>query len=119
MQYGGFILDVITSVPAFAVAVGVTAGMSLGTSTLTTSVIPPIVKMAGYGTAALNVLFTANEIYSSSLMFFDRNPEYRNRYRCHFWARGYYCETVGNVNEETIKKYIDEQYKSDRIEVEH
>ena len=24
----------------------------------------------------------------------------------HFWARGYYCETVGNVNEETIKKYI-------------
>lgn len=63
---GAFIIDVIAAVPAFAVAVGVTAGMSLGTSTLTTSVIPPIVKMTGYGTAALNVLFTANEIYSSN-----------------------------------------------------
>ena len=41
----------------------------------------------------------------SSLMLFDRHPEYRERYNRHFWARGYYCETVGNVNEETIKKY--------------
>lgn len=31
----------------------------------------------------------------------------------HFWARGYYCETVGNVNEETIKQYIQEQYEAD------
>jgi len=42
----------------------------------------------------------------SALMIFDRHPEYRERYNRHFWARGYYCETVGNVNEETIKKYI-------------
>lgn len=34
----------------------------------------------------------------------------------HFWARGYYCETVGNVNEETIKQYIQEQYERDRLE---
>lgn len=54
----------------------------------------------------------------SSLMLFDRHPEYRDRYGCHFWARGYYCETVGNVNEATIKKYIDEQYESDRLEGE-
>ena len=33
----------------------------------------------------------------SSLMLFDRHPEYRDRYGRHFWARGYYCETVGNV----------------------
>lgn len=46
----------------------------------------------------------------SSLMLFDRHPEYRDRYGRHFWARGYYCETIGNVNEATIKKYIDEQY---------
>ena len=52
----------------------------------------------------------------SSLMLFDRHPEYRDRYGRHFWARGYYCETIGNVNEETIKKYIDEQYESDRLE---
>ena len=54
----------------------------------------------------------------SSLMLFDRHPEYRDRYGRHFWARGYYCETVGNVNEETIKKYIAEQYENDRLERE-
>ncbi len=52
----------------------------------------------------------------SALMIFDRHPEYRERYNRHFWARGYYCETVGNVNEETIKKYIQEQYERDRME---
>ena len=26
-----------------------------------------------------------------------------------FWARGYFVSTIGNVNEETIKKYIREQ----------
>jgi putative transposase len=24
----------------------------------------------------------------------------------HLWARGYFCATVGAVNEETIRKYI-------------
>ena len=41
-------------------------------------------------------------------MIIDRHPEYRDR--------GYYCETVGNVNEETIKQYIQEQYERDRLE---
>ena len=54
----------------------------------------------------------------SSLMLFDRHPEYRDRYGRHFWAKGYYCETIGNVNEETIKKYIEEQYENDRLEGE-
>lgn len=52
----------------------------------------------------------------SALMIFDRHPEYRERYDRHFWARGYYCETVGNVNEATIKKYIEDQYERDRLE---
>lgn len=52
----------------------------------------------------------------SALMIFDRHPEYREKYNRHFRERGYYCETVGNVNEETIKKYIGEQYKRDRME---
>lgn len=52
----------------------------------------------------------------SSLMLFDRHPEYRERNNRHFWARGYYCKTVGNVNEETIMKYIEEQYEKDRLE---
>ena len=52
----------------------------------------------------------------SSLMLFDRHPEYRERYNRHFWARGYYCETIGNVHEATITKYIAEQYERDRLE---
>ena len=38
----------------------------------------------------------------SALMLFDRHPEFRaKRGDKHFWARGYYVTTVGNVNEET------------------
>ena len=35
----------------------------------------------------------------SALMIFDRHPEYRDKYGRHFWARGYYAETIGQVNE--------------------
>ena len=52
----------------------------------------------------------------SALMIFDRHPEYRPKWGDrHFWARGFYCETVGNVNEATIIKYIAEQYERDRL----
>ncbi len=51
----------------------------------------------------------------SALMIFDRHPEHRDRYGRHFWARGYYVETVGNVNEDVIRKYIAEQEESDRM----
>ena len=33
----------------------------------------------------------------SALMIFDRHPEYRDKYGRHFWARGYYAETIGQV----------------------
>lgn len=53
----------------------------------------------------------------SSLMFFDRHPEFCHKYSDrHFWARGYYVATVGNVNEETIRKYIQEQEENDKLE---
>ena len=55
----------------------------------------------------------------SSLILFDRHPEYRERYNRHFWTRGYYCETIGNVDEATITKYIAEQYERDRLEGEN
>ncbi len=51
----------------------------------------------------------------SALMLFDKHPEHKSGNR-HFWARGYYVETVGNVNEETIKKYIEDQAESDKLE---
>jgi REP element-mobilizing transposase RayT len=33
-----------------------------------------------------------------------------------FWARGYYVTTVGNITEEAIKKYIQEQSEESRKE---
>ena len=52
----------------------------------------------------------------SALMIFDRHLEYRGKYGRHFWARGYYAETIGQVNEDMIKKYIEEQEECSRIE---
>ncbi len=44
----------------------------------------------------------------STLMIYDRHPELQSKWDKAFWARGYYAETIGQVNEETIKKYIEE-----------
>lgn len=43
-----------------------------------------------------------------ALMIFNELPEYRGKYNRCLWARGYYCETVTNVNKVIIKKYIEE-----------
>ena len=45
----------------------------------------------------------------SALMIFDRHPELAEKFRRDFWATGYYVSTVGNVDEKTIRKYINEQ----------
>jgi putative transposase len=50
------------------------------------------------------------------LMLFDRHPEYSKNWNKHFWARGYYVATVGNVNEETILEYIKNQEEADKME---
>ena len=53
----------------------------------------------------------------SALMLFDRHPEYRQRNSGRqYGPRGYYVSTVGNVNEDTIKKYIAEQQENDKLE---
>ena len=47
----------------------------------------------------------------SSLMIFDRHANLKYKYgNRHFWARGYYVDTVGR-NKEAIKKYIQNQLK--------
>ena len=52
----------------------------------------------------------------SALMIFDRHPEYKKKGSGrHFWATGYYVDTVGR-NEEQIRKYIKEQEESDKQE---
>ncbi len=35
-------------------------------------------------------------------------PHLKRRLPC-LWTRSYYCETIGYINEETIKKYIENQ----------
>ena len=35
-------------------------------------------------------------------------PHLKRRLPC-LWTRSYYCETIGCINEETIKKYIENQ----------
>ena len=58
--------------------------------------------------------FTSYLKGKSTLMLFDRHPEYRQKWGDrHFWARGYYVSTVG-LNEETIRKYVREQEKHDQ-----
>ena len=45
----------------------------------------------------------------SALMIFDKHPEYKKKGDGrHFWAAGYYVDTVGR-NEEQILKYIKDQ----------
>ena len=40
----------------------------------------------------------------------DEFPELRKRYwGQHLWARGYFCASVGAVDEETVRKYIESQ----------
>lgn len=39
-----------------------------------------------------------------SAMIYDRHPELEKKWDRSIWARGYYVSTIGNVDEETIKK---------------
>ena len=52
----------------------------------------------------------------SALMIHDKQPEMGNKWSREFWARGYYVSTIGNVNEETIRKYISEQEEESKQE---
>ena len=46
----------------------------------------------------------------SSHLLQDEFPELKKRYwGQHMWARGYFCGTVGVVDEETIRQYIESQ----------
>ena len=50
----------------------------------------------------------------SALMIFERYANLKYKYgNRHFWCEGYYVSTVG-LNEETIRKYIEEQEQRDQ-----
>ena len=51
----------------------------------------------------------------SSLMIFDRHANLKYKYGDrHFWARGYYADTVGR-NKRQIQEYIKRQLEEDQI----
>ena len=51
----------------------------------------------------------------SSLMIFDRHANLKYKYgNRHFWARGYYVDTVGR-NKKLIQEYIQNQLKEDKL----
>ena len=52
----------------------------------------------------------------STLMIYDRHPELQSKWDKAFWARGYYVETIGNITEEAVQKYIREQAEESRKE---
>lgn len=51
----------------------------------------------------------------STLMFFDRHVNLKYKYgNRHFWARGYYVDTVGK-NQKRIEEYIQNQLQEDKL----
>ena len=52
----------------------------------------------------------------STLMLYDRHPELQSKWDKAFWARGYYVETIGNITDEAVQKYIKEQAEESRKE---
>ncbi len=51
----------------------------------------------------------------SALMIFDRHANLKYKYgNRHFWARGYYVDTVGR-NEKKIRDYVRNQLQEDRM----
>ena len=49
-------------------------------------------------------------------MIYDRHPELQSKWDKAFWVRGYYVETIGNIIDEAVQKYIKEQAEESRKE---
>ena len=52
----------------------------------------------------------------SALMIYDVHPDQGSKWNRAFWARGYYVATVGNITEEVIRRYIQEQQEEAKRE---
>ena len=52
----------------------------------------------------------------STLMIYDRHTNLQSKRDKVFWARGYYVETIGNIMDEAVQKYIEEQAEESRKE---
>ena len=49
-------------------------------------------------------------------MIYDRHTNLQSKRDKIFWARGYYVETIGNIMDEAVQKYIKEQAEESRKE---
>lgn len=56
------------------------------------------------------VHFVVNQIkgYTSRILR-KEFPKVRSKTPC-LWSRSYYCETVGHISEDTVRRYIENQY---------
>jgi len=52
----------------------------------------------------------------STLMIYDKHTELQSKWDKSFWAWGYYVSTIGNIAEDAIRKYIQEQSEESRKE---
>ena len=52
----------------------------------------------------------------STLMVYDRHPKLQSKWDKAFWARGYYVETIDNITDQAVQKYIKEQAEESRKE---
>lgn len=52
----------------------------------------------------------------STLMIYDRHLELQSKWDKAFWVRGYYVETIDNITDEAVQKYIKEQAEDSRKE---
>lgn len=49
-------------------------------------------------------------------MIYDRHSELQSKWDKAFGTRGYYVETIGNITDESVQKYIKEQAEESRKE---
>lgn len=49
-------------------------------------------------------------------MIHDKYPESVNGWSKAFWTRGYYVATVGNITEDAVKEYIQQQKEESKRE---
>lgn len=51
-----------------------------------------------------------------STLIYDRHLELQNKWNKVFLVQGYYVETIGNITDEAVQKYIKEQEEESRKE---
>lgn len=75
----------------------------------TMEVMPDHIHIFLKGTPTIPIhLIVKNLKGKSSRILRTEFPRLKRRLPC-LWTRSYYCETIGCINEETIKKYIENQ----------